>query len=328
MSLHSICAPQLGEGIKELKIISFLKQLGEGVEKDEPILLVETEKASMEIESPVAGIIQEIKAQLQEKVPVGHELIIIQTDIDERAEVPSVSSEKTQSYREIPLSERQHSLVKRIRESNSKTIPTLLQTSISAQRVQSIRKSYRAELKDKGFVPSSTEIIAWCVLQAMQKHPRFCSTISEDERSLRQQPHASLGIAVSMAEDDLSIMRISNNECLDFEEFCKIYKERIADVRAGIDHSGPHSVSISDLSAYDIESALPVIVSPTMATLCIGGAFEGSTIKTYNFSFVFDHRIVNGVGAAQFLGEIKIALKNLETEPRFSSPTALQQSAA
>ncbi len=77
MNTHIVYAPQLGEGIREVTILSFLKQPGEQVEKDEPLLLVETDKAAMEIESPVAGIVDQFKVQPHDRVRVGLEMLSI-----------------------------------------------------------------------------------------------------------------------------------------------------------------------------------------------------------------------------------------------------------
>ncbi len=155
-------------------------------------------------------------------------------------------------------------------------------------------------------VPSLTEIISWSVLQAMKRHPRFCAEVMEDDETLRQYAQASIGIAVSLPNDDLSMLRISGDECAGFDEFMCLYRERLAEVRKGNDHGGPHSLSISDLTAFHIHSAMPIIVSPAIATLCIGSRpEEGYSEKAFNLSFAFDHRAINGVGAARFLDEVK-----------------------
>lgn len=52
-----IVAPQLGEGIREVRIIGILKQTGQQVQRDEVIVEVESEKSTVEIESPAAGSI-------------------------------------------------------------------------------------------------------------------------------------------------------------------------------------------------------------------------------------------------------------------------------
>jgi 3-oxoacyl-(acyl-carrier-protein) synthase/pyruvate/2-oxoglutarate dehydrogenase complex dihydrolipoamide acyltransferase (E2) component len=50
--------PQLGEGLTEVHVLRLLKQPGETVQRDEPLYEVETEKATMQIESPLAGRVE------------------------------------------------------------------------------------------------------------------------------------------------------------------------------------------------------------------------------------------------------------------------------
>ena len=52
--------PQLGESVAEGTIGRWLKQPGERVERDEPLVEIQTDKVNAEVPSPVAGILQKI----------------------------------------------------------------------------------------------------------------------------------------------------------------------------------------------------------------------------------------------------------------------------
>ena len=69
--------PALGESVTEGTITRWLKSVGDEVEVDEPLLEVSTDKVDTEIPSPIAGTLQEIKAEEDETVEVGAELCII-----------------------------------------------------------------------------------------------------------------------------------------------------------------------------------------------------------------------------------------------------------
>ncbi len=69
--------PALGESVTEGTITRWLKQVGDTVEVDEPLLEVSTDKVDTEIPSPVAGTLLEIKAEEDETVEVGAELSVI-----------------------------------------------------------------------------------------------------------------------------------------------------------------------------------------------------------------------------------------------------------
>ncbi|MCM4081637.1 2-oxoglutarate dehydrogenase, E2 component, dihydrolipoamide succinyltransferase [Paractinoplanes hotanensis] len=69
--------PALGESVTEGTVTRWLKQVGDAIEVDEPLLEVSTDKVDTEIPSPVAGTLLEIKVQEDETADVGADLAII-----------------------------------------------------------------------------------------------------------------------------------------------------------------------------------------------------------------------------------------------------------
>jgi pyruvate dehydrogenase E2 component (dihydrolipoamide acetyltransferase) len=75
----TIKMPALGESVTEGTVTRWLKQVGDRVEADEPLLEVSTDKVDTEIPSPVAGVLLEIKVAEDETVPVGAGLAVVGT---------------------------------------------------------------------------------------------------------------------------------------------------------------------------------------------------------------------------------------------------------
>ena len=73
----SVQMPALGESVTEGTVTRWLKQEGDTVERDEPLLEVSTDKVDTEIPSPVAGVLTKIIAQEDDTVAVGGELAVI-----------------------------------------------------------------------------------------------------------------------------------------------------------------------------------------------------------------------------------------------------------
>ncbi|MFJ6168798.1 2-oxoglutarate dehydrogenase, E2 component, dihydrolipoamide succinyltransferase [Micromonospora orduensis] len=69
--------PALGESVTEGTVTRWLKQVGETIEVDEPLLEVSTDKVDTEIPSPVAGTVLEIKVAEDETAAVGADLAVI-----------------------------------------------------------------------------------------------------------------------------------------------------------------------------------------------------------------------------------------------------------
>ncbi|HET6753751.1 MAG TPA: biotin/lipoyl-containing protein, partial [Jiangellaceae bacterium] len=73
----SVTLPALGESVTEGTVTRWLKQVGDQVQTDEPLLEISTDKVDTEIPSPASGTLLEIKVAEDETVEVGTELAII-----------------------------------------------------------------------------------------------------------------------------------------------------------------------------------------------------------------------------------------------------------
>ena len=72
-----VTMPALGESVTEGTVTRWLKNVGDTVAVDEPLLEVSTDKVDTEIPSPVAGVLQEILVNEDDTVPVGADLAVI-----------------------------------------------------------------------------------------------------------------------------------------------------------------------------------------------------------------------------------------------------------
>ena len=69
--------PALGESVTEGTVTRWLKNVGDTVEVDEPLLEISTDKVDTEIPSPFAGVLEQILVQEDETVEVGATLAVI-----------------------------------------------------------------------------------------------------------------------------------------------------------------------------------------------------------------------------------------------------------
>ncbi|WP_431247638.1 2-oxoglutarate dehydrogenase, E2 component, dihydrolipoamide succinyltransferase [Leifsonia xyli] len=89
---ESVSLPALGESVTEGTVTRWLKNVGDRVEVDEPLLEVSTDKVDTEIPSPVAGVIEEILVQEDETVEVGTALVRIGDGSGAGAEAPAAEA--------------------------------------------------------------------------------------------------------------------------------------------------------------------------------------------------------------------------------------------
>src|SRR6266852_3892921 len=83
--------PQLGESVSEGTIGRWLKQPGERVERDEPLVEIQTDKVNAEVPSPVAGILQQILLPEGTTAAVKSDMAIIGDEVVAAAEAPAPS---------------------------------------------------------------------------------------------------------------------------------------------------------------------------------------------------------------------------------------------
>ena len=86
----SVTMPALGESVTEGTVTTWLKQVGDTVELDEPIVEVSTDKVDSEVPSPVAGVLLEILVPEDETVEVGTEIARI-GDASESSAAPAAA---------------------------------------------------------------------------------------------------------------------------------------------------------------------------------------------------------------------------------------------
>ena len=72
-----VVMPQMGVSVSEGTILKWLKQEGETIEADEPLLEISTDKVDTEVPSPGSGVVQQILVQEGETVAVGTRLAVI-----------------------------------------------------------------------------------------------------------------------------------------------------------------------------------------------------------------------------------------------------------
>ena len=74
MPVVSVRIPQMGEGLQEARLVEFLKTPGDTIRRDDPIYVMETDKAVTEVESPYDGKLIEWVTEVNSVLPIGTEI--------------------------------------------------------------------------------------------------------------------------------------------------------------------------------------------------------------------------------------------------------------
>jgi 2-oxoisovalerate dehydrogenase E2 component (dihydrolipoyl transacylase) len=88
MARYEFKLPDIGEGIAEAEIVAWHVKVGDTIKEDQQIADMMTDKATVEMESPVAGKVLELAGEVGDQVPIGSVLAVIETEGADRAAEP------------------------------------------------------------------------------------------------------------------------------------------------------------------------------------------------------------------------------------------------
>lgn len=105
MAKVEVLMPKMGESVAEATVIRWLKEVGETVELDEPIMEIATDKVDSEIPSPVEGVLAEQCCQADDVVQVGSPVAYITTEAEAASESTPKAPEPAKDEKPQPVAE-------------------------------------------------------------------------------------------------------------------------------------------------------------------------------------------------------------------------------
>lgn len=133
--------PDVGEGIAEGEIVKWLVEKGEQIEEEQPISEVQTDKALVEITSPVNGKVKDIHFNEADIVEVGSVIISFETD-----EQHLQTKEKKPEKEEASLEEKKEAISIKTRESEFENRPATKKIAIATPSVRRIARELGIDL--------------------------------------------------------------------------------------------------------------------------------------------------------------------------------------
>lgn len=214
-------------------------------------------------------------------------------------------------YAEKPLGSKQRLLASRLQRGSQLVVPGTITVVANWEPIEAMR----ARIKAGGgsFQPSAFTIFSFAVARALKDFPMFRSTLVGDS-TLRTYNTAHLGIAVALPGDELVLAVVDDADQLEWQDFANAMRARIDEARGGKDQANESvTISLTNMQAAGLRDAVPVVVPPSVATLFLGESYNGIDqtttevkLKRYvNLALTFDHRLINGVGAADFINAVK-----------------------
>lgn len=236
----------------------------------------------------------------------------IATGTPGRHEAPSVPPG---SYEEEALTPMRKVIGQRLQESKSFVPHFYVQHTIDAEKLVALRE----QLTASGIKLSVNDFIVRAVALTLRKHPEINSGFNTVTQSLIRFKTIDISVAVSLPTglitpivrhaDYKSIEQISV-EMRSLSKRAREGKLETHEYRGG-------SFTISNLGMYGVTNFQAIINPPQAAILAVGGIQDTPVIKEgkvvpgklLHLTLSVDHRVIDGVGAAEFLRDLKQALE-------------------
>ena len=165
---NQILVPSLGESVTEATVSKWLKQVGEKVDSEEPLVELETDKVNVEVPSPLTGTLSSIKAKEGDTVEIGALLGIVNNGKSTSVKTAKMelTDQNQQSYMP-PKTYKKKNIVKKTVKKNKKTSskeeePLLIfnqgkdENSNEALILDTLAEEDSSEIKEEKYIPPKT----------------------------------------------------------------------------------------------------------------------------------------------------------------------------
>ncbi len=336
--IFALTIPKWGLTMEEGTISEWLLDEGDEVEVESEIVEIASDKINQVVESPVAGVLRRIIGDEGEDYPVKALIGIIadaavaDEDIDafiasyqgshsavaadeEVLETEDVVTEKTDHSvsTKKPISKMRASIAKAVVASwSAPQFPVTMAIDMGKA------KALRVKLKETDQPISMNDIVTKACAKAIEKYPMINAQLGDKEYIFNPQINIAIAVAV---DEDLMMPVIQGCEALSLKDLADRSRQLIAMVKDGSIGEAEligGNFSISNLGMFGVEHFAALVPSGMAAILAVGAIQDEVVVKDgkmtpasmMRVTLMSDHRIVDGMYAANFLVELKRLLEN------------------
>jgi len=340
--------PPLGATSNELRILQWLKEVGSTVEQGEPLLEVETDKATLEVEAAVSGTLLAVLHGAGETVAVGEVLGFVGAPGEEvpaveppakrqavpvarklaqehgidlasvRGSGPGGRIEKQDVLALVDtaagteLSRHRRALADRL----TRSVQTIPQFSAAVDVDMSSAAAHLERARAAGLAGATyTHLLLRATAHALREHPGLNRVWVSDGPRLRALERADVGLAVA-GDETLLVQTISEPDAVELPALVELTERAQRLAQEGKVTGGPVAITVSNLGMLGVDRFSAIVDPDQTAILAVGAVTErvsagGGEVRIgpwVELTLTVDHRVVDGVLAARFLAAIRSTL--------------------
>jgi pyruvate dehydrogenase E2 component (dihydrolipoamide acetyltransferase) len=218
----------------------------------------------------------------------------------------------------IPHTQVRRTIAARMVAGVTQAAPVTLTTKVDATNLVSVRAQFKAAAAPNDLVPGYTDLVVKLAAVALRRHPLLQAQWRDDGLFVPDR----IDIAVAVATDTgLLAPVVRHVDQLPLRQLASYTRELTAQARAGrltAEQLRDATFTVTNLGGYGIDAFTPIITLPQCAVLGVGRigrepAVVGDAVvprHMMTLSLTFDHRVVDGAPAAEFLGTVRSCLEN------------------
>ncbi len=226
------------------------------------------------------------------------------------AEAPVIETPALQQATEvIPMGGIREIIAERMTMSLQTNASVTLHTEVDATVFVELRGMLNDKLQAREVSLTYTDLLVKVVANALREHPRLNATLTDD--GIQLLPEINIGVAVAL-DDGLvvPVVRNADKERLsDISDQVKGFAERARSNQLTPGELQGGTFTITNLGNFGVDAFTPIINPPESAILGVGRILKKPVVhddeivarSMLTLSLTFDHRVVDGAPAAQFL---------------------------
>ena len=345
-----IIVPTLGESIVEATVSKWIKQEGDYVDVDEPIVELETDKVTLEVPANISGLIEKVIISEGETVEVGQILgslkkgekkpssskqdvqseqvpaknlpIEPEKEIKKELEVSNPNLKTSKQEERVPMSRLRKAIAKRLKEAQNNAAMLTTYNEVDMTEVMKIRSNFQPDFEKKHSVKLGfMSFFVKASIEALKEFPAVNAEINNEE--IIYKNYYNIGVAVGTSEG-LVVPVLKNAEHMSFPEIEKnivSFGTKARDGSITISDMSDGTFTISNGGIYGSLMSSPILNPPQSGILgmhkiqkrpiAINDKIEIRPMMYLALSY--DHRIIDGREAVSFLVKVK---ENIEDPQR------------
>ena len=297
-----------GSGPRGRILIADVKRAIEGQPQSAPAQ--STDGVKVQVVPAARRLAQQNGIDLAQVQGTGPGSRILINDVEKAIQAPCQSQPQV-----VEMAGIRRTIATRMLQSLQTTAQVTVTTEANVTEAMTLRQGLSRSMSDGSLSP--LHLVLKATARALKEHPRLNAIQSEDRVQLVDR--VNIAIAVALAEGLITPV-IQDADLKTLAELATEGRELAAKTREG--RARPEEVTggtftVTTLGAYDIDAFTPIINPPQVGILGVGRVVEKPIIEDGQvakgammyLSLTFDHRVVDGAPAAEFLQTIK---KHLE----------------